>query len=63
MPCILRIGPWCHGEVIRGGFPKRINLLAKKRCGNEKYLNEVKEFWQGLYKEVAPFLDGKTVIG
>ncbi|MDY4109611.1 MAG: beta-galactosidase, partial [Eubacterium sp.] len=63
MPCILRIGPWCHGEVIRGGFPKRINLLAKKRCGNEKYLNKVKEFWQGLYKEVAPFLDGKTVIG
>lgn len=63
MPCILRIGPWCHGEVIRGGFPKRINLLAKKRCDNEKYLNEVKEFWQGLYKEVAPFLDGKTVIG
>lgn len=63
MPCILRIGPWCHGEVIRGGFPKRINLLAKKRCDNEKYLNEVKKFWQGLYKEVAPFLDGKTVIG
>lgn len=63
MPCILRIGPWCHGEVIRGGFPKRINLLAKKRCDDKKYLNKVKEFWQGLYKEVAPFLDGKTVIG
>lgn len=63
MPCILRIGPWCHGEVIRGGFPKRINLLVKKRCDDKKYLNKVKEFWQGLYKEVAPFLDGKTVIG
>ncbi len=63
MPCLLRIGPWCHGEVIRGGFPKRINLMAKKRCDSTKYLNEVKEFWQGLYKEVSPFLDGKTVIG
>ncbi|MGN0521231.1 MAG: beta-galactosidase, partial [Eubacterium sp.] len=63
MPCILRIGPWCHGEVIRGGFPKRINKMARKRCDNPKYLAEVKEFWQGLYKEVLPYLDGKTVIG
>lgn len=63
MPCILRIGPWCHGEVIRGGFPKRINKLTKKRCNNPKYLAEVKEYWQGLYKEVKPYLDGETVIG
>ena len=62
-PCILRIGPWCHGEVIRGGFPKRINKMARKRCNNPKYLAEVKEFWQGLYKEVKPYLDGETVIG
>lgn len=63
MPCILRIGPWCHGEVIRGGFPKRINKMAKKRCDNPKYLKEVREYWQGLYKEVKPYLDGETVIG
>lgn len=63
MPCILRIGPWCHGEVIRGGFPKRIHKMTKKRCDNPQYLAEVKEFWQGLYKEVKPYLDGETVIG
>lgn len=63
MPCILRIGPWCHGEVIRGGVPKRINKMVKKRCNNPRYLAEVKEYWQGLYKEVKPYLDGKTVIG
>ena len=63
MPCILRIGPWCHGEVIRGGFPKRINQMPKNRSNDPKYLAEVKEFWQGLYKEVKPYLDGKTVIG
>lgn len=63
MPCVLRIGPWCHGEVIRGGFPKRINQMAKKRCNNPKYLKEVREYWQELYKEVKPYLDGETVIG
>ncbi|MGN0542953.1 MAG: beta-galactosidase [Acutalibacteraceae bacterium] len=63
MPCILRIGPWCHGEVIRGGFPKRINKMPEKRSNDPKYLSEVKEFWQGLYSEVKPYLDGETVIG
>lgn len=63
MPCILRIGPWCHGEVIRGGFPKRINKMLKKRSNDPKYLAEVRDFWQGLYQEVKPYLDGETVIG
>ncbi|MGN0563049.1 MAG: beta-galactosidase [Candidatus Fimenecus sp.] len=63
IPCIMRIGPWCHGEVIRGGFPKRINKMAKKRSNDPKYLAEVRDFWTGLYKEVKPFLDGETVIG
>lgn len=63
MPCILRIGPWCHGEVIRGGFPKRIHKMVKKRCDNPQYLAEVREFWQVLYKEVKPYLDGEAVIG
>ena len=63
MPCLLRIGPWCHGEVIRGGFPKRIQKMLKKRCDDPKYLSEVREYWSGLYKEIAPFMDGKTVIG
>ena len=63
MPCILRIGPWCHAEVVYGDFPKRINKMIRKRTDSPEYLAEVKEYWQGLYKEVAPYLDGKTVIG
>lgn len=62
MPCILRIGPWCHGEVIRGGFPKRIDAMPFKRTNNPKYLAEAAEYWRRLYKEVSPFIDGKTVI-
>ena len=55
MPCILRIGPWCHAEVVYGDFPKRINKMRKKRTDAPEYLAEVKEYWQGLYKEVAPY--------
>lgn len=63
MPCILRIGPWDHGEIVRGGFPKRINRMLAKRRNHPKYLKEVEDFWKGLYKQVAPYLDGDTVIG
>lgn len=63
LPCILRIGPWCHGEVIRGGFPKRIHRMPRKRCDYPKYLKEAEDFFRGLYPQVAPFMDGRTVIG
>lgn len=63
MPCILRIGPWCHGEVIRGGFPKRIARLPLKRKNATRYLREVEDFFKGLYPHVAPYMDGHTVIG
>lgn len=62
MPCVLRIGPWCHGEVVRGGFPKRINKMVKKRTNDSTYLKEVEDFWTVLYEEVKEFLDGETVI-
>lgn len=63
LPCLIRIGPWCHGEVNRGGFPKRINKMVRKRCDNPAYLKEAEDFWTGLYKEVKPYLDSETVIG
>lgn len=63
MPCILRIGPWDHGEVVYGGFPKRINRMPRKRKNNAAYLKEVEDFWRGLYKETAEYFDGETVVG
>lgn len=62
MPCVLRIGPWCHAEVVYGGFPKRINKMHKKRTNDAKYLKEVEDYWTGLYEEVKQYLDGETVI-
>jgi len=63
MPCIMRIGPWCHGEVLRGGFPQRINRMSGKRTNSPAYLDAVREYWQGLYCQVKQYLDGETVIG
>lgn len=63
MPCILRIGPWCHGEVVYGGLPKRIQKMPRKRTNNPAYLRQVEDFFRGLYSEVKPFLDGETVLG
>lgn len=63
MPCILRIGPWDHGEVVRGGFPKRINRMLGKRTDHATYLKAVEEFWNGLYHEISEYFDGETVVG
>ncbi|MBQ8600109.1 MAG: beta-galactosidase, partial [Clostridia bacterium] len=63
MPCILRIGPFCHAEVIYGGMPERINKMENKRTDDPAYLNEVRDYWTRLYREVKPYLDGETVMG
>ena len=54
---ILRVGPWCHGEVRNGGFPDW--LLQKGfecRSNQSEYLDQVRKWYMVLYKQVAPFL-------
>lgn len=63
LPVILRIGPWCHGEVRYGGFPKFVNNLPKKRCDSPKYLAYVRKWFEALANEVKPFFDGETILG
>lgn len=63
MPVILRIGPWCHGEVVRGGFPLFVDLMPGKRTDSKKYLEQVRIYWKRLFQEVKDFMDGETVIG
>jgi beta-galactosidase len=53
--CVIRCGPWDHGEVRNGGFPEW--LLAKNlklRTNDPAYLSEVKT----LYGAIAEQLDG-----
>lgn len=60
---VLRIGPWCHGEVKRGGFPDYLAYVPGKRKNTPVYLYFVKRFWKALYNEVKEFCDGKTILG
>lgn len=60
---VLRIGPWCHGEVRLGGFPDYLRLVAGKRRSTPLYLYYVKRYWKELYWQVQDFCDGNTVIG
>lgn len=60
---ILRIGPWCHGEVINGGFPDYIVNLPVKRKNNPKYLTYVGRLFTKIFEQVGDYCDGKTVIG
>ncbi len=50
MHCVLRIGPWAHGEVRNGGFPdwlveKEKNHLLTTRTNDPAYLEEVRKFY------------------
>lgn len=64
---ILRIGPWCHGEVRNGGFPDW--LLAKcpdaRMTNDDRYFNEVRKLYKAIYAQVKGLLlkDGGPIIG
>lgn len=61
-PCVLRMGPWSHGECLWGGFPSFIQKMNGKRTDNAQYLAEVEIYWTRLFQEVKEFCDGKTII-
>ncbi|MBQ7470079.1 MAG: beta-galactosidase, partial [Pseudobutyrivibrio sp.] len=63
---VLRIGPWCHGEVRNGGFP---DWLLKKDCklrdNNHEYLSLVEAWYRKIYEQVQGlfFKDGGPIVG
>lgn len=53
---VLRIGPWCHGEVRNGGFPDWVQQAAvEHRTDDAGYLALVREW----YAQVAAALAGR----
>jgi hypothetical protein len=54
LPVIVRMGPWCHGEVRNGGIPDWALRACKTRTDDPKYLAYAKR----LYGEIGKQLDG-----
>jgi len=62
---LIRIGPWCHGEVRNGGFPDWIVKRGNLRKNNSKYLASVQKFYNAVGNQVKGlyFKDGGPIIG
>ena len=59
--CILRIGPWAHGEVRNGGFPDWLMQKEKEgqlvtRTNDPKYLRYVREFYGKIAEQARGLL-------
>jgi beta-galactosidase len=62
---VLRIGPWCHGEVRNGGFPDWVQSApVKHRTNDPAYLKLVKRWFGHLGEELAALAGaGSNIIG
>ena len=59
--CVLRIGPWAHGEVRNGGFPDWLVEKEKEgelvtRTNNPEYLRFVREFYGKIAEQARGLL-------
>ncbi|MDT3315844.1 beta-galactosidase [Microbacterium sp. KSW4-11] len=62
---ILRVGPWCHGEVRNGGFPDWVqHAEVAHRTDDPAYLALVRPWFEALGAQLAGRLgEGSPVIG
>ena len=63
---IIRIGPWCHGEVRNGGMPDwMLKKPFKVRENNPDYLEYTKKWYSAISNEVKGlfYKDGGPIIG
>lgn len=66
LPVVLRIGPFCHGEVRNGGLPDwMVDGSYKVRSTDPKFLNRLQVWYSEIYNQVKGLLwkDGGPVIG
>ena len=65
MPVILRIGPFCHGEVRNGGIPDWIfDKGIKSRTESPEFLNAVEKLYRQIFTQVQglQWKDGGPVM-
>ncbi len=72
MPVVLRIGPFCHGEVYQGGFPDWVvqrhvsnPTEYKVRSLAKGFIKEVERLYYNIFGQVNGLLwkDGGPVVG
>ena len=72
MPVVLRVGPFCHGEVYQGGFPVWITEKAEADPKNYKlrstapgFLAATKSLYENIFSQAKGMLwkDGGPVVG
>lgn len=72
LPVVIRVGPFCHGEVYQGGFPEWIVDKAiadpkqyKLRSLAPGFMAAVRLLYENIYEQVRGLLwkDGGPVIG
>lgn len=66
LPLILRIGPFCHGEVRNGGIPDWVFAKPLEiRSNDERYLFYAKRLYRQIAKQVkgSYFAEGGPIIG
>lgn len=52
---VVRIGPWCHGEVRNGGFPDWVAAASvRHRTDDPAYLDLVRGWYAAVGRELAP---------
>jgi beta-galactosidase len=64
LPVVIRLGPWCHGEVRNGGFPDWLqNSGTSTRSDDPAYLALVGAWFEHLASQVARWCgpDGPVV--
>ena len=69
MPVVLRIGPYCHGEVRNGGIPdwlfkKKEESPIKMRSEDSRFLHYVERLYRQIFTQVQglQWKDGGPVI-
>lgn len=72
MPVVLRIGPFCHGEVYQGGFPEWLTDKAQRDPQHSKlrsqatgFMEATKNLYQHIFAQVKGLLwkDGGPIVG
>ncbi|MGE4285441.1 MAG: beta-galactosidase [Phycisphaerae bacterium] len=66
MKSIVRLGPWCHGEVRNGGLPDWVQHSgARLRTKDPAFMGMVEPFYREIAAQISGLLwkDGGPVIG